>query len=134
MVEDRLTITPRCFWSITRSSCFMHRNVPDTLSERECMIAFQLQHLACLRRGCNFQVQRLENRDDAIDLLRVARRELARAIPERVLETYPNVAAHRGGHGGQRNLAAARTEHGPEIALAEQALRRPAHVHDVIRV
>src|SRR5512145_2175032 len=73
--------------------------------------ALELEHLARLVRRRHLEIERLDDGDDAPDLVGVALRQRARAVPQRVLEADADVAAHRRGERRDRHLVAPRAEH-----------------------
>src|SRR3954454_3625880 len=88
-----------------------HRREPPgrerTRLEIHPVAALELQDLAGLVRGRDLEAEALDDLARLHDLLGVRFRELAGPDPERVLETDAHVAAHRGRHGGDRQLVAA---------------------------
>src|SRR3954471_21751256 len=96
--------------------------------------ALELQDLAGLVRGRDLEAEALDDLARLHDLLGVRFRELAGPDLERVLETDAHVAAHRGRHGGDRQLVAAGAEYGPVVLVAEQPVGGALHVRHVLRV
>ena len=71
-------------------------------SERDPVAALELEDFAGFVRARDREAKALDDLTGGANLLGVARREFARARPERILKPDANVAAHRGGHRGDR--------------------------------
>src|SRR6056297_1296355 len=91
-----------------------------------------MEYLARLVGRRDLQTEPFDDRADETDLLGVRGRLFARTDPERVLETHPDMPAHRGRGRGNAHLVAARAEHRPVELVPEQAVGRPLHVKDVL--
>src|SRR5262245_6775337 len=64
-------------------------------SERDAIAALELEHRARVVGRRDLAAQAFDNPPHAPHLMRVGFREPARAVPERILEPDPHVAAHR---------------------------------------
>src|ERR1700733_15604950 len=105
---------------------------PAKQSERDPVTALEFKDLAGFVRARNRKAEPLDDLTGGANLLCVARREFAGARPKRILKPDANVAAHRGGHRGDGELIAAGSEHRPSVLRAEETVRRPLHMHDVL--
>src|SRR5947209_211460 len=115
--------SPRVVLTSTRTSMRMAKPpcpISAFRSEADLVAALQLQHRAGIVGGGEFEAEALDDLPGLGDLLGIRLRELAGADPQRILQADANVAAHGGGHRGDRELIAAGAENRPAILVSEQ--------------
>src|SRR3954471_8845828 len=100
---SRLIPTPL---ALLRESALPFGEAAVRRSKIHAVAALELQDLAGLVRGRDLEAEALDDLARLHDLRRVRFGELAGPDPERVLEPDAHVAAHRGRHGGDRQLVA----------------------------
>src|SRR5690349_14274819 len=110
-------------------------SIPSAIgSEGDLVAALELQHGAGLVRSRDLERQLLDDLADAADLLGVALGQPPGAEIDAVLETDPDVSAHRRADGGEVDLVAASRQDRPLIVAPEQTVGGPSHMHQILRM
>src|SRR5262250_1596325 len=110
-------------------------SIPSAMaSEGHLVAALELQHGAGLVRRRDVERQLLDDLADAADLLGVALGQPPGTEIDAVLEPDPDIAAHRRADGGEVDLVAPGRQDRPLVIPPEQAVRRPPHMHEVLRM
>src|ERR1700704_2905752 len=118
------------YWAILQHMC---RAVRWKL-EGDLVAALELEKFPRLVRTGDLKPKPFDDLADLRHLFGIGFCEAAGADPQTVFEPDPDVAAHRGSHRGDRHLGAAGAEDRPVVAITEQTIGRPLHVHNIVRM